>query len=153
MSAAKPKARPLKTLTRRGHERAGSLGLRADDAVRLAALVRAGFPYGQLAKLQKAIALPWAQLGRLLRIPPRTLTRRQAKGRLRPEESDRVLRVSTLFDLAVELFEGDADGARRWLSAPQRGLGGEVPLELASTEIGARAVETLIGRLEHGVLT
>ena len=61
-------------------------------------------------------------------------------------------KAAALFALVLELFEGDAEGARRWLRTPQRGLGGAVPLELASTEIGARLVENLIGQLEHGIL-
>jgi uncharacterized protein (DUF2384 family) len=31
------------------------------------------------------------------------------------------------------------------------GLAGAVPIELARTELGAREIETLIERLEHGV--
>ena len=36
-------------------------------------------------------------------------------------------------------------------SRHRNGLGGEVPLEIASTGVGARDVENLIIRLEHGV--
>ena len=96
--------------------------------------------------------LPWAKVARFVAIPQRTLTRRQNDGRLGPDESDRVLRASRIFDLAVDLFEGDVAGARQWLQARQPGLGGEVPIEFASTEVGAREVENLIGRLEHGVI-
>ena len=58
-----------------------------------------------------------------------------------------------MIGLAVDLFEGETEAAGRWLNAPQRGLGGEVPLELAKTDIGARMVENLIGRLEEGAST
>ena len=51
------------------------------------------------------------------------------------------------------LFEGDRDAAKSWLSAPQKALGGEVPLTIARTELGALEVERAIGRLEHGVFT
>ena len=54
---------------------------------------------------------------------------------------------------ALELFEGDSRAAERWLSSPKAGLGGAVPSELAKTEAGAREVEALIGRLEHGVFS
>ena len=60
---------------------------------------------------------------------------------------------STMLDKAVKLFEGDVKGAKRWLRAPKLALGGKTPLDLASTETGARQVEDLIGRLEHGVFT
>jgi putative toxin-antitoxin system antitoxin component (TIGR02293 family) len=113
--------------------------------------VRRGFAFRRLAKLRKAMALPWDQLARLVSIHPRTIARRQNAGRLEPDESDRVLRIATVFDLAVDLFEGDVAGAMRWLHAPQYGFDGEVPLELVSTAVGARQVETLISQLEYGV--
>ena len=51
---------------------------------------------------------------------------------------------------AVEVMESEKD-ARRWLTSPQFGLGGAVPLEYAETEVGAREVEDLLGRIEFGV--
>jgi putative toxin-antitoxin system antitoxin component (TIGR02293 family) len=81
------------------------------------------------------------------------MARRRREGRLLPAESDRLLRAARVWGLALELFEGDADAARRWLAAPSRALGGKPPLEVARTEIGAREVEQLVGRLEHGAIT
>jgi putative toxin-antitoxin system antitoxin component (TIGR02293 family) len=95
--------------------------------------------------------LPWEKIARFVAIPQRTLSRRQSEGKLQPDESDRVWRASAIFDMAVDLFEGDVAAARQWLQAPQSALGGEMPLDFASTEVGAREVENLIGRLEHGV--
>ena len=51
---------------------------------------------------------------------------------------------------AVEVMESE-EHARQWLASPQVGLGGEVPLEYAETEVGAREVEDLLGRIEYGV--
>lgn len=144
--ATSPRA---KRATRRGI--AGKLGFDTGDSVKIVRLVRAGFPYKSLANFQKATALPWAEISRFVAIPQRTLTRRQSGGRLQPDESDRVWRASTIFDKAVELFEGDITAARKWLQTSQAGLGGETPLDFASTAVGAREVEHLIGRLEHGV--
>lgn len=127
------------------------LGIVTDDAVEVVRRVRAGFPFKALAEFQKATDLPWSEVSRFVAIPQRTLTRRQSQGRLQADESDRVLRASKVFDMAVALFEGDVAEARRWLHSPQPGLGGETPLDFASTEVGAREVENLIGRLEHGV--
>ena len=62
-------------------------------------------------------------------------------------------RYERFFDEALELFEGDAQAAERWLSSPKAALGGAVPSELAETGVGAREVEALIGRLEHGVFS
>ena len=97
------------------------------------------------------IALPIGEVAALIQIPPRTLTRRRSGGRLQPDESDRLLRAARLFQLTVELFESNIDAARAWFSSPKKALGGKTPLEFARTEVGAREVENLIGRLEHGV--
>ena len=79
--------------------------------------------------------------------------RRKAKGRLRPEESERLLRVSGIFERALDLFAGDTDAARHWLTTPSEELSNHSPLEFARTELGAREVEDFITRLEHGVFT
>lgn len=126
--------------------------LETGDIYEMIRRVRAGFSFKSLADFEKASGLSREKITRLVAIPQRTLTRRRNEGKLKPEESDRLLRICRIFDRAVELFEGDPRSAREWLEAPQTGLGGEVPLEFASTEVGAREVENLIGRLEHGVI-
>ena len=78
--------------------------------------------------------------------------RRKARGWLHPEESERLLRLSSIFEKAMRLFEGDVDAARGWLTTRSLELG-EPPLESARTQIGAREVEDLIDRLEQGVFT
>ena len=69
---------------------------------------------------------------------------------LSPEESDRFARVLRLVALAEETF-GDRDKARLWLRRPNRALEGRVPLDLLDTDGGARAVETILSRITHGV--
>lgn len=128
-----------------------NLGINTYDSVKIVRLVRHGFPFKSLAKFQKATELSWSDISRFVAIPQRTLTRRQHEGKLQPDESDRVWRASVIFELAVEMFEGDIAAARNWMQTPQTSLGEETPLDFASTDVGAREVENLIGRLEHGV--
>ena len=104
-------------------------------------------------ELSRALALPGGQLAEALGIPGRTLHRRKADARLTPDESDRLVRLSRLYAAALDLFEGDAAGARQWLASPALALGGATPLRWSQTEPGAREVEALIGRLEHGVFS
>jgi putative toxin-antitoxin system antitoxin component (TIGR02293 family) len=47
----------------------------------------------------------------------------------------------------------DQGAAARWMKTPQRSLSGAAPLHLARTDVGTRAVEALLGRMEHGVYT
>ena len=94
--------------------------------------------------------LPFEQLATKLCISRSTLQRRKAAGRLSPEESDKVVRLSRLLEHATSVF-GDVEKARAWLKHPQYGLGGAVPLEYAQTEVGAREVDNLLGRIDYSV--
>ncbi len=116
-------------------------------------LVADGLPYATVTNLQTALGLTLAELADLVMIQLRTLTRRRDTGRLEADESDRVLRAARIFGRARGLFAGDEDKARAWLRTGNRALGGETPLAFARTEVGAREVEAVIGRLEHGVVT
>jgi putative toxin-antitoxin system antitoxin component (TIGR02293 family) len=93
------------------------------------------------------------RLAHLVQISDRTLIRRSREGVLRTDESERLLRIARIYSLAVQLFEGDTSSARSWLSRSNRALRGDSPLEAAKTEEGAREVEYLIKRLEHGVFS
>jgi len=132
---------------------AKSLGLQVRRADELIKRVQKGFRYAQLANLEKRSGLTRNRIAVFVAIPVRTLARRQKEGRLHSDESDRILRASRVFEMAVDLFEGDVDQARHWLQTPNTALGGSIPLEFASTDVGAREVENLIGRLEYGVFT
>jgi putative toxin-antitoxin system antitoxin component (TIGR02293 family) len=127
------------------------LGLRAFDTPTLHRKVEKGLAFGAVLRLLRLMALPMQVLADLLLIPPRTLQRRRTGGRLEPDESDRLLRLSRIYGRALELFEGDNRTALQWLRSPVVGLGGETPLTLSRSEPGAQEVERLIARLEYGV--
>ncbi|MGH7572872.1 MAG: type II RES/Xre toxin-antitoxin system antitoxin [Gemmatimonadota bacterium] len=130
---------------------ASPIGLQVRDKLTLIERIEAGFPYHMLERLQAALAISGLEIAEAVSITPRTLTRRKKEGRLRPEESERVLRVARLVEQATRFHDGDLGPARSWLKSPKRALGGRTPLEMARTEVGAREVEMLLGRLEHGV--
>jgi len=131
---------------------ASLIGLKTSDPLKVAERVHAGLAYASLEHLQQAVDLPLAQVAELVHIPARTLARRKASGRLDPDESDRLVRISRVIAAAITLFEGDHASARRWLTAPRTALRNRAPLDLAQTDVGAREVERLIGQLEHGIL-
>lgn len=135
------------------HSYVSLLGLKSYDTPTLHARVRAGLSFTALQRLLRVAALPMHVAAAILHIPPRTLQRRRVAGRLQPDESDRLVRLSRIIGKAIELFEGDPEGARQWLGAPVTALGGATPLALSQTEPGALEVEQLIGRLEHGVFS
>lgn len=112
--------------------------------------IKAGFPVARFKHLGSALAISEDQLAKHLGISRATLHRRKQSGRFDPWESDRLHRFSRLLDLATEVFDGTTE-ARQWLSTSQVGLGGAIPLDYSETEEGAREVERLLGRIEHGV--
>ncbi|HJQ97887.1 MAG TPA: antitoxin Xre/MbcA/ParS toxin-binding domain-containing protein [Candidatus Polarisedimenticolaceae bacterium] len=129
------------------------LGLKSLETRKLLEKVEAGFPYSTFERFQRNFELQTEELANLVQIPLRTLSRRRESGALTAEESDRLLRVSRVFGKTLALFEGDVEAARGWLSAPARALANRTPLAVAVTGVGAREVEDLIGRLEHGVFS
>ncbi|HEX8311274.1 MAG TPA: antitoxin Xre/MbcA/ParS toxin-binding domain-containing protein [Chthoniobacteraceae bacterium] len=112
--------------------------------------LRAGLPVAELLQLQESLGLSMEKLLPMLGMSKATLHRRKASGRLDPLESDRVVRFARLFGRAIEVMEAE-DAARHWMGSPQIGLGGAVPLDYARTEVGAREVEDLLGRIDYGV--
>ena len=126
------------------------LGLRVRTRVQMIATLKAGLPVGSFNRLQHALAIRSQELSGIVQIPARTLARRQKGKYLDIDESERVLRIGSLFDRAVAVL-GNAERARQWLKTPQRALGGRTPLDYADTEPGAREVEDLLGQLEYGV--
>ena len=117
----------------------------------LTQLVRAGLPAVSVTALAERLHLGNSILGQKLGIPPRTLTRRLSRAsRLTPAESDRTVRMARVFAAAVEMI-GDQEKAIAWLAAPNRALGGDRPLDLLGTDLGAHMVEDVLGRIAYGV--
>ena len=130
-----------------------SLGLTATQTDHLIRQTEAGLPFKSLESLAALSGMSVNLIASALGIPERTLARRKAVGRFAPDESERLLRISNVFEKAVALFEGDVAGAVTWLTSPRRALNHRTPLDYSRTELGAREVENLIGRLEHGVFS
>ena len=133
------------------HYYASLLGLKAFDWPHLMRAVEHGFAYDAFDVLRQASGLSSDAISAWLQLPQRTLTRRKQQRRFAPDESDRLLRAARVLGRALELFEGDRSAAIEWLTSPLPALGDEQPIEVARTEVGAREVENLIGRIEHGV--
>lgn len=131
-----------------------SLEMDAPDPLEFAELVKEGLPVQKFEVFQRRTRLSAERIRTLANISERTLARRRSEGgRLSRHESESLVRLAKVYDRALDLFEGDADAALAWLDAPNRALGGRQPFAVADTDIGAREVEALIGRLEHGVFS
>jgi putative toxin-antitoxin system antitoxin component (TIGR02293 family) len=128
-----------------------SLGLKIEDLADSVKQIQGGLGFDKLTEFQRTSLLPMESIARVMQIPKRTMVRRRKSRKLSPGESERLVRLSLIFEKATNLFEGDKAAARTWLNAPCKALGHIAPLVVAETELGARAVEDVIGQMEHGV--
>ncbi|PWW01600.1 putative toxin-antitoxin system antitoxin component (TIGR02293 family) [Hoeflea marina] len=129
---------------------------KATDSDAVGDLLRRAAPQRQ-ARLEsksidalKAFGFSMDEIYRLV-APRRTLARRAANNEmLTVVESDSVLRVLRICELARDVFDG-WDRAEGWLRDPCPALNGVAPVGLLESESGARLVEDELLRIEHGI--
>lgn len=130
-----------------GGERTLGRALSSDRDLREA--IRDGFPPGVLQEVMRASGLTLKEVASALDLSPRSLQRRRRSGRLARFESDRLYRLARILAIANE-YLGDHERAMRWLKRPNRALGGIAPVAAMDTELGARQVENVLGRIAYG---
>lgn len=114
------------------------------------AAVRQGLPYSVYTELRQALDVPDDVLARALAVSERTLHRRRAQGVLSSEESDRLLVVAGVYELAVRALDGE-EPASSWLTTPHALFAGETPLEHMDTLAGMEEVRAALYHLEYGM--
>jgi len=121
------------------------------SSAELVELTREGLPADILLTLAQELSMQRTVVTRVLGISERTLSRRITKhARLTPEESDRTVRLARVLAIAKETF-GSLEKASRWLQTPNRALDGQRPFDILDTDAGVHSVETVLGRIGHGV--
>jgi putative toxin-antitoxin system antitoxin component (TIGR02293 family) len=125
------------------------LGRRLNREADLQSAIREGFPQQVIEELMESADLSMKELAAALDLSPRSLQRRRREGRLARYESDRIYRLARIVALSKASL-GGRDAATRWLKRPNRALGGRAPLAVVDTELGARAVENILGRIAFG---
>lgn len=84
-------------------------------------------------------------------VPRRTLAHRIARREsLSRDESDKAVRVARIVAQAEQTF-GDPARAWRWMRKPKHQFHNRAPLELLTTEAGARLVEELLAQIDDGI--
>lgn len=144
--------KPIKYPTADEEENPPSAVLREPEAAYVIDHVRVGLPMEEFQAMRGELGLTEERLADLLGMSRATLHRRKKAGHLDRAESDRLVRYARLFTKASAAL-GGAKSARSWLAAPAVAFRGEAPLDFADTEVGAREVEALLGRIEHGVFS
>lgn len=80
--------------------------------------------------------------------PRATLKRRRT--RLSPTESQRLERLARIVAMTEDVWQ-DKTAAAEFLIRRHRTLGGRTPLQMATTDLGARQVEELLASIEFGL--
>jgi putative toxin-antitoxin system antitoxin component (TIGR02293 family) len=114
----------------------------------MSAAIREGFHHGAVEGLLESSGLTLQEIATALDLSVRSLQRRKNQGRLALHESDRLYRLARLMTLA-DYFLGDHQVALEWLKRPNHALGGVAPLAIVDTELGAREVENVLGRIGY----
>jgi putative toxin-antitoxin system antitoxin component (TIGR02293 family) len=113
-------------------------------------LLRQGLPVSVLGNVRENWGFTVMELAGSLSIPKSTLMRMlERRNRMALADSDRVYRLVSILTLAEEAI-GNREKAQRWLRQPNQVLGNETPLRALETQIGARRVEQVLGRIAYG---
>ena len=109
------------------------------------------FDYNSVLSLANRFELNREQIRRILGISESTQFRYEKKNPvLNSNLQDRWLRLVRVVNLAIDLFEDDAE-VKRWLSSLKSSLGDRIPLELLESESGSREVEQVLLQASYGV--
>jgi putative toxin-antitoxin system antitoxin component (TIGR02293 family) len=130
-----------------------TLGLKSMDVRSLMHKVDSGLSWASVRRFLDAARLTQQEMSAYLNLPERTFARRREAGAFDRTESEQILRLSEIWEAALDLFEADAARTHSWLTTPAFGLGNVRPIDLAKSEFGAREVRSLIGRLADGVFS
>jgi putative toxin-antitoxin system antitoxin component (TIGR02293 family) len=110
--------------------------------------VSEGLPKSALRNAASSVAMGESANQIIYRVVPRGTYSKRKK--LSQAESERTERLARIVATAQFVFDGD-EIARRFLNVSHPLLGGETPLELSYSELGAREVEELLWRIFYGV--
>ena len=118
---------------------------------RLHELIDKGLPASVIGKLEKILELSPAQSARLLAVSETSRKRfKQTPGkRLDGAVSDRIVRLVSVVAEAAEVF-GDDHKAIAWFKTASLALNGQHPLDLMTTDPGAKIVRDELNRIRYG---
>lgn len=127
------------------------VGLKAVSDLELALLPEKGLPLTAVESL-KDQGLTFTEISDIV-ISPRTLKHRKSrKERLSSVETDRVLRVARIVDLADKVF-GSRMKALLWLRSTDDRLDNRTPMQMLVNESGGRLVESMLWQIDEGIYT
>lgn len=108
-------------------------------------VIHEGMPVSAFRHVVESLGQPEKTVVEGIGISRTTLARRKQAGRLGFVDSERAVRLGTVIALG-KIVLGSTKAAGSWLLKANAALGGEIPLRLLQTDVGARQVEAVLGR-------
>jgi putative toxin-antitoxin system antitoxin component (TIGR02293 family) len=117
-------------------------------------IIQGGIGTKAITALEKNLDIKSVQMARILGISTKTLERYKADPRkkLTPAVSERIMRIATLKERALEVFDDDTK-ANGWLRSPSIALGWRAPMDIMPFNLGIDLVLNELGRIEHGLVS
>jgi putative toxin-antitoxin system antitoxin component (TIGR02293 family) len=122
----------------------------ATRRIELVEQIRAGFPYEMVESMTLEVGITVDELVEVGVITRRTLSHSRQAQQFSSAQSDRATRFFRIFQKAKDTF-GSKEKAIAWLRRPTRPLAENAPVTLLDTEEGARMVDDLLSRIDHGI--
>jgi putative toxin-antitoxin system antitoxin component (TIGR02293 family) len=125
------------------------IGVKPMSDLELANLTEKGLPLATIDRLKKH-GLTFTEISDVV-ISPRTLKHRKSRNEsLSNVETERVVRVARLVELAEEVF-GSREKALLWLRSSDDRLDNRSPMQMLINEPGGRLVENMLWQIDEGV--
>lgn len=113
-------------------------------------LLESGLRYSAYEYLRSKYRFNVKEFSNLVRISTSTARRRKSQGTMSFRESELLIRYAKLLDAALDLMDGDVELALDWLQKPALHFGGESPLSVSITSVGAEEALSFVSRLSLG---
>ncbi|MEZ0607096.1 antitoxin Xre/MbcA/ParS toxin-binding domain-containing protein [Fibrella sp. WM1] len=114
-------------------------------------VVREGLPIASVEFLRHNFGLTNKQMSTFLAISESTYQRRlRAQSTLTPDETEKAISLSELYEKGMEVFE-NKDDLEQWFNAPVQNLQNRKPIDLLDTMLGRAQVMTVLNALLHGI--
>ncbi len=127
------------------------IGLKPMSDLELATVTEKGLPLTTIDRLKRH-GLTFTEISDVV-ISPRTLKHRKSrKEALSSGETERVVRVARIVELAEQVF-GSREKALLWLRSSDDRLNNRPPMQMLVNEPGGRIVENMLWQIDEGIYT
>ena len=125
-------------------------GMKLNNVNEVISQFRVGIEVSIAERLRNELGLTTVEFSHQIGISGETYGRRKKHGRMNTYESEKIFRIYSMLNMAVDVLKNRQE-AIRWLMTKKRALNYEVPLEFCDTFIGYEEALNLLGRIEYGV--